>query len=252
MLIVDDNQDMVSFLKDNFSGRYEVLVAFDGIEALELLSRNEVSIIISDWMMPRMDGVELCRQVRRNAHTSHIPFIMLTAKTDDVSKVKGVSVGADIYIEKPFSLEYVEACINQVIQMRRQLMQKFSTQPWQPVTEIATTPVDNQFLVKLNALIEENIANSDLNVNFLAEKLNISRSGLFAKIKSLTDVTPNEMIQVVRLKRAAQLLLQGNYLISEVGYMVGFSSSSYFSKCFFKQFGKKPADFVKEHRETIK
>ena len=252
MLIVDDNQDMVSFLKDNFSGRYEVLVAFDGIEALELLSRNEVSIIISDWMMPRMDGVELCRQVRRNAHTSHIPFIMLTAKTDDVSKVKGVSVGADIYIEKPFSLEYVEACINQVIQMRRQLMQKFSTQPWQPVTEIATTPVDNQFLVKLNALIEENMANSDLNVNFLAEKLNISRSGLFAKIKSLTDVTPNEMIQVVRLKRAAQLLLQGNYLISEVGYMVGFSSSSYFSKCFFKQFGKKPADFVKEHGETTK
>ena len=248
LLIVDDSEDMVAFLSDNFAARYEVLTAGDGIEALDLLSRNEVSVIISDWMMPRMDGSELCRRVRSNQLTSHIPFVMLTAKTDDGSKVEGMNVGADIYIEKPFSVAYVEACINNIVQMRQRLMQKFATQPWEPVDEMAATPLDNEFLKKLNSIIEDNVANAELNVNFLADKMNISRSGLFAKIKSLTDVTPNEMIQVVRLKRAAQLLTEDKYLVSEVGYMVGFSSPSYFSKCFQKQFGTKPADFAKQHR----
>ncbi len=243
MLIVDDSDDMVGFLSANFSEKYDVATAADGIEALDTLARRQVSIIISDWMMPRMDGAELCRRVRRNPQTSHIPFVMLTAKTDDDSKVAGMDVGADIYIEKPFSISYLEACIRNTLDMRQRLMRKFSTQPLEPVTEIASNQTDNEFLQKMNQLIEDNFSNSDLNVSFLAEKLNISRSGLFAKIKALADVTPNEMIQIVRLKKAARLLKEGSYQINEVCYMVGFSNPSYFSKCFQKQFGITPGAF---------
>jgi signal transduction histidine kinase/DNA-binding response OmpR family regulator len=245
MLIVEDSDDMREFLENNFREQYEVITAGDGIEALDQLEKHEVNIIISDWMMPRMDGVELCRRVRSNQLTSHIPFVMLTAKTDDDSKVEGMDVGADTYIEKPFSVQYLEACIRNILQIRRRLMEKFSTQPLEPVTEIAQNPTDNDFLIRMNKIIEENFSNSDLNVDFLADRLNISRSGLFAKIKTLADVTPNEMIQIVRLKRAAQLLHDGGYLVSEVGYMVGFSNPSYFSKCFQKQFGIRPADYMK-------
>ena len=243
MLIVDDSEDMLDFLANNFQEKYEVMKAADGIEALDLLHRHEVSIIISDWMMPRMDGAELCRQVRRDPLTSHIPFVMLTAKTDDDSKVQSMDVGADTYIEKPFSVQYLEACIRNMLLMRRRLMEKFSTQPAFPVEEIAQNPTDNEFLMRMNKIIEENFSNSDLNVNFLADKMNISRSGLFAKIKTLADVTPNEMIQIVRLKKAAQLLREGNRQISEVCYMVGFSTPSYFSKCFQKQFGVTPGAY---------
>ena len=245
LLIVEDSEDMRDFLVNNFREQYEVITAGDGIEALDQLEKHEVNIIISDWMMPRMDGVELCRRVRSNQLTSHIPFVMLTAKTDDDSKVEGMDVGADTYIEKPFSVQYLEACIRNILQIRRRLMEKFSTQPLEPVTEIAQNPTDNDFLIRMNKIIEENFSNSDLNVDFLADRLNISRSGLFAKIKTLADVTPNEMIQIVRLKRAAQLLHDGGYLVSEVGYMVGFSNPSYFSKCFQKQFGIRPADYMK-------
>jgi YesN/AraC family two-component response regulator len=225
-----------------------VLTAGDGIEGMSVVDNNEVNIIVSDWMMPRMDGAEFCRRIRQNPLTSHIPFIMLTARTDNQSKIEGMNIGADIYIEKPFSVEYLEACIANILQMRRLLMQKVSTQPWEDVAQIATTSVDSELLKKMNQIIEENISNADLNVNFLAEQLNISRSGLFAKIKSLSDVTPNEMIQVIRLKRAARLLVEGNYLVSEVGYIVGFSSPSYFSKCFYKQFGMKPGDYAKKSK----
>jgi signal transduction histidine kinase/DNA-binding response OmpR family regulator len=249
MLIVDDSEDMVAFLKDSFCHQYEVITASDGIEALDLLKKHEVNIIISDWMMPRMDGAELCRRVRLNPLTSHIPFVMLTAKTDDDAKVEGMDVGADTYIEKPFSLEYLEACIRNMLKLRRQLMEKFSTQPLEPVTEIAQNATDNEFLVRMNRIIEENFSNSELNVNFLADKLNISRSGLFAKIKTLADITPNEMIQIVRLKKAAQLLLERKYTVSEIGYMVGFSNPSYFSKCFQKQFGIKPGDYIKNNQK---
>ena len=246
LLIVDDSEDMVDFLSSNFREKYNVITAGDGIEALDLLQKHEVSIIISDWMMPRMEGSEFCRRVRHNPLTSHIPFVMLTAKTDDDSKVEGMDVGADTYIEKPFSLQYLEACIRNILQMRRHLIEKFSTEPLEPVTEIAQNPTDNEFLIRMNKLIEDNFSNSELNVNYLAERLNISRSGLFAKIKTLADVTPNEMIQIVRLKRAAQLLKEGKYQINEICYMVGFSNPSYFSKCFQKQFGIRPGEFASE------
>jgi signal transduction histidine kinase/DNA-binding response OmpR family regulator/sugar lactone lactonase YvrE len=244
-LVVDDSDDMVEFIASSLRQHYRVITASDGIEALHQLSRHAVSIIVSDWMMPRMDGPELCRRVRRDPVTSHIPIIMLTARTDDDSKVKGMDVGADAYIEKPFSIDYLEACIRNILQIRRQLIEKFSTEPAVPATEIASNQTDNEFMARMTKIIEENMSNSDLSVVFLAEQMGISRSGLFAKIKMMADITPNEMIQVIRLKRAAQLLQTGKYTVSEVGYMVGFSNPSYFTKCFQKQFSIRPLDYMK-------
>ncbi len=247
MLIVDDSEDMVHFLSSNFCDTYNIVTANDGIEALDMLAHHEISIIVSDWMMPRMDGAEFCRRVRNNPLTSHIPFIMLTAKTDDDSKIESMDVGADTYIEKPFSPQYLKGCIRNMLLMRKRIIERFTSQPLEPVTQIAPNPTDNQFLEQMRSVIEENFDNPELNVAFLANKLNISRSGLFAKIKMLADITPNEMIQLIRLKRAAQLLQQGGHSVSETAYMVGFSNPSYFSKCFYKQFGIRPADYAKSN-----
>ena len=194
-------------------------------------------------MMPGMDGAQFCQHVRQDPNTSHILFIMLTAKTDDDSKTEGMNVGADAYIEKPFSMNYLEACIRNLLDRRRLLMEKFANTPSEPISHIANNPVDDKLLVRMNEIIEENINKQDLNVAFIAEQLNLSRSSLFAKIKSLTDATPNEMIQEVRLKRAAQLLREGGHNVSEVAFLVGFNSASYFAKCFQKQFGVRASEF---------
>lgn len=249
MLVVDDSPDMVEFLRTSFDSTYKVFTAADGIEALDQLAKHNIDIIVSDWMMPRLDGPELCKRVRASLATSHIPFIMLTAKTDDASKLEGANIGADAYIEKPFSVDYLTASIANILKMRQTLMRKYSTSIEPEFAAVApNSPLDNEFLAKMTKLIEDNLGNTELSVLFLADHLNISRSGLFTKLKALTDVTPNEMIQTVRLKRAAQLLAEGRYLVSEVCYMVGFSNPSYFTKCFTKQFGQKPADFAKQGR----
>lgn len=251
MLIADDNEEMIGFLSGNFCDRYVILAAADGRKALKLLQSNDVTLIISDWMMPEMDGVEFCKAVRANQLTSHIPFILLTAKTDVASKVESMDCGADAHIEKPFSVQYLEACIKNLIDLRSLLRQKFSRMPLVPLHSIAGNSADEQFLTRMNDIIEHNFSNSDLSVDFLAEKLCISRSGLFAKIKTLANVTPNELIQLIRLKKAAALLLENKYRVNEVSYMVGFNNPSYFSKCFQKQFGVKPGEFTGGSRVCI-
>ncbi|WP_373787197.1 response regulator, partial [Bacteroides heparinolyticus] len=216
----------------------------DGLDALEKMKENDVALIVSDWMMPRMDGIELCRKIRADQTTSHIPFILLTAKTDVDSRVEGLDCGADAYIEKRFSVQYLEACIKNLLDLRNLLRNKFSKMPMIPLTSVASNTMDNKFLTRINEIIEQNFSNPELSVDFLAEQLCISRSGLFAKIKTLADVTSNELIQIVRLKKAAALLMENQYRISEICYMVGFNSPSYFAKSFQKHFGIKPREFV--------
>lgn len=249
MLIVDDNEEMLNFLSSSFSDNYSILIAKDGIEALEKLKENEVTLIVSDWMMPRMDGVEFCKAVRSNRSTSHIPFILLTAKTDTNSKIEGMDCGADAYIEKPFSVQYLEACIKNLVDLRNLLRRKFSKMPLVPINSIANNSIDDKFLTRMNEIMEQNFSNPELSVDFLAEQLCISRSGLFAKIKTLANITPNELIQVVRLKKAAALLSENKYRINEICYMVGFNNPSYFTKCFQKQFGMKPGEFISGKKE---
>ena len=245
VLIVDDNEEMVNFLTSTFSDSYQILSALDGVEALEVLaSHPDVVLIVADWMMPRMDGIELCRQVRENTDTSHIPFILLTAKADDASKVAGMDCGADAYIEKPFSVQYLEACMKNLVGLRAMLRQKYASSPLAPLTSVANNNVDSRFLQEMTDIIEAHFSDSNLSVDFLTEQMGISRSSLYNKIKSLTDKTPNELIQLMRLKKAAQLLMEKKYRINEICYMVGFNNPSYFSKCFSKQFGMKPGEFV--------
>lgn len=245
ILVVEDNKDLLNFISNNLSREYNVLTAENGSDALELLEKHpEVCLVLSDWMMPRMDGDELCRRIRENRMTSHLPFILLTAKTDDGSKIEGLRCGADSYIEKPFSMQYVEERIRNLINMRNMLRERFSTKPLVPLKTIAPTAVDDDFLERMQQIIEEEFSNPELSVNYLANRMAISRSGLFSKIKSLSGVTPNELITIVRLKRAAQLLRENKHQINEICYMVGFGNPSYFAKCFKRQFGITPMEFV--------
>ena len=246
VLIVEDDADMLSFLTENLKAFYNVYAASNGVEGLQQLAKRQFSLIVSDWMMPEMDGGEFCRRVRADRNTSHIPVIMLTAKTDNDTKALSMDLGADAFIEKPFSVKYLHSCIRNLIERRRQLMHEYASEPQESISNIATTQLDDEFLQRMKQIIEDNINSSDLSVNFLASQLNISRSGLFSKIKLLADVTPNEMIQIVRLKKAASLLKDPQLRINEVSYMVGFSSPSYFSKCFFQQFGMRPGDYQKQ------
>ena len=174
MLIVDDNEEMLNFLSSSFSAQYSILTAEDGMEALEKLKEHEVTLIVSDWMMPRMDGVEFCKALRADQSISHIPFILLTAKTDTNSKIEGMDCGADAYIEKPFSVQYLEACIKNLLDLRNLLRQKFSKMPLVPLNSIANNSMDNKFLTRINEIIEQNFSNSELSVDFLAEELCLS------------------------------------------------------------------------------
>lgn len=244
MLVVDDNEDLLHFMTASFSDMYNVITVTGGEQALERLSCQAVDIIVSDWMMPGMSGVELCGKVRADMNTSHIPFVLLTAKTDNNSKIEGLNCGADAYIEKPFSVEYLKARLRNLAEMRQLLRRKFSQAPLEPIESIAPTRLDSKLLRQLTEIIEENFSNQDLSVEFLAQTMGLSRSGLYSKIKMLANVTPNELIQITRLKKAAQLLSENKYRINEICYMVGFNSPSYFAKCFQKQFGMKPGEFV--------
>jgi signal transduction histidine kinase/ligand-binding sensor domain-containing protein/DNA-binding response OmpR family regulator len=244
LLLVDDNEEMLNFLSQSFVDDYTILTATDGRQALDQIAANNFQLIISDWMMPVMDGADLCRAVRANPLSSHIPFVLLTAKTDLDSKIQGMDIGADIFIEKPFSIHYLKSCIRNLIELRSMLLQKFSKMPLVPIRTLASHSEDERILDQLNKVIEENFANPDLDVNLLAQKMNISRSNLYTKIKSISDQTPNELIQLLRLKKAAELLSEKRYRMSEICYMVGFSNPGYFSKCFYKQFGKRPSEFL--------
>lgn len=247
LLIVDDNTDVRDFLRDSFKDTYSILLAKNGKEGLEQLKQHTTDLIISDVMMPVMDGIEFCKATKEDVLYSHIPFILLTAKTDNASKVTGIKIGADAYVEKPFSLQVLRAQIENLLESRKKLRKKFSEMPFVPLDSVAANKADEQFLARLNEIIEKNISNMDFSIDLMAEQLCISRSGLFSKIKTLVEMTPNELIQLVRLKKAAELLSTRKYRINEICYQVGFNNPSYFSKCFQKQFGVLPKDFINKN-----
>lgn len=246
ILVVDDNLEMQNYISKNLSDNYDVLLAENGKDALELLKNRNVAMIVCDWMMPVMDGLTLLRKIREDAELSHIPFIMLTAKTDINSKIESMKQGADAYVEKPFSMAFLKVRISSLMEMRRMLYDKYYSNPLAPVNSLASHPEENEFLCRLNAIIEENIANHELNVDFLASELCMGRTSLFNKIKALANVSPNKLIQITRLKKAAELLLEGKKSIKDISASVGFKSESYFSKCFSQQFGVSPARFTED------
>ncbi len=244
VLVVEDNPDMQAFLVRQLSKDYTILSASNGAEGLKILDGNYVNLIISDVVMPVMDGFELCKTVKSNLNYSHIPIILLTAKTNLQSKIEGMELGADAYIEKPFSLEYLQAYASNLIQNREKLRQTFAKSPFVAANTMALTKADEEFIMKLNEVIQDNYSNPIFSMDDMADCLNMSRSNFYRKIKGVLDLSPNEYLRLERLKKAAQLLRDGNYRVNEISYMVGFNSPSYFAKCFQKQFGVLPKDFV--------
>lgn len=245
VLLVEDNKELLEVIAEELHDHYEVIRATDGAQALQLLSAESVQLVISDVMMPVMDGFELCREIKSNFEFSHIPVILLTAKNTLQSKIEGLSIGADAYIEKPFDTEYLQAHIVSLLNNRKKLRDYFVNTPLAHLKSVAHNKPEETFLEKLNQHIQENIDDQTLDVDKLAKLMNMGRTSLFRKIKSVTDLTPNDLINITRLKKAAELLATGEYKIYEVSDMVGFGSQTNFGRNFLKQFGMTPTEFQK-------
>ncbi|NLR93351.1 hybrid sensor histidine kinase/response regulator transcription factor [Flammeovirga agarivorans] len=246
ILLVEDNYELRSYLKEVLYLNYNIYEVNDGMAALDLLENKPIDIIISDVMMPKMNGFELCKNVKSNLKISHIPLILLTAKNDQEDKIKGIDLGADAYIQKPFDLELLQVTIKQLLKSRQILFDKFIGKFQENDFETEnTTNVDKEFLKTITDYIYENISDSNLNVEQLSEVLHLSRSQLYRKIKALTGLTATVFIKRIRLEKAKQMILSGNSNISEVGYQTGFSSPSYFSKCYKEYFNILPTQEVK-------
>lgn len=246
LLVVDDNPDLLSFLHDLFAQNYRVVCASNGQEALQLLAEEPADLIISDVMMPGMDGFELCGRIKKTLSTSHIPVMLLTAKVAMEDHIEGLETGADIYIEKPFSAEVLKAQVRSLLENRERLRRNYSNTPSMPIAAVATSAMDEEFLARMSGIIESNMTNPEFSVEALAQELCMGRSNFFAKVKGISGMTPNDMIRIIRLKKAAELFAGGENCISDVCFRVGFSSPSYFAKCFQIQFGVSPTEYLKK------
>ena len=246
ILVVDDNEDMCRFLTSFLSPLYSVREAGDGYEALEKIRQQMPDMIISDLMMPNMDGLQLTDRLKNDTSTSHIPIILLTAKSAIESRLEALKYGADDYITKPFSPEYLMTRIENILRQRKNLQETYrsSLLSLQPKQLKEQSP-DETFLAHLLEYMERNMDNSDLTVDDLVREMTLGRTVFFNKLKSLTGLSPVEFIREVRIKRAAQLLEKGHYNVTEITYMVGMNDSRYFAKCFKNAFGVTPTEYKK-------
>ena len=246
ILIVEDQDDMRHFIARELAEMYQVVEAENGKVALDLVRKNTVNLIISDVMMPIMDGFELCNEVKNDVDVSHIPFILLTAQHNLQSRLKGLNTGADAYMEKPFSIELLTAQVGNLLKSRELLNKTYLEKPLASVASLAVSQMDDIFLRKLNDYLEENLSNEALSVEMLADTMGMSTSSLYRKVKGLSGLSPNDFIRIARLKKAILLMQNGENRISEIAFQVGFSSPAYFSTCFQKQYGKTPSEYLKQ------
>lgn len=244
LLLVEDNEEMLQFLAEQLSHYYTIFTAGNGQEALKVLQDHPVDLILTDVMMPVMDGFQLCQELKKNETSSNVPVVFLTAKNDTDSKVKGLQYGAEAYIEKPFSMKYLRQQLQSILDNRRRERISFQKKPFFNVDNMKVSKQDEEFMQKVIRQIEKNMANEEFSTEQLADDLCMSRSTLLRRIKALYGQSPIELVRTVRLKKAAELIQQGDNKLSEVGYLVGINSPSYFSKLFFKQFGIMPRDFA--------
>ncbi len=243
LLIVEDDDDFRMFLFNQLKRYYIIHKAINGVEALAELQNNQIDIIITDISMPKMDGFQLCKEVKSNLDYSHIPIILLTAKTNLQAKIEGLDAGADAYVEKPFSMEHILAQLSNLLSSRNKLKEAFINSPLVKIRSIAPTKADEEFLKNVTEVIHKNISETQFNVDTLANALNMSRSSLHRKIKGVSELTPNELILLIKLKKAAAYIQEGAR-VNEVCFLVGFNSPSYFSKAFKKQFGVSPTEWI--------
>lgn len=244
ILLVDDNEEILEFVEQELNPLYTVIKAFNGKEAFSILQEEIIQLVISDVMMPVMDGFELCKLIKTNFDYSHIPVILLTAKNSLQSKIEGLEIGADAYIEKPFSPEYLLVQVANLLANRAKIKEYFAGSPLVHIKSMAHSKADELFLEHLNEMINNNLEDHDLDVEKLARLVNMSRPTLYRKIKSISDLTPNELVNITRLKKAAELLLENKYKIYEIADMVGYGSQTNFGRNFLKQFGMTPSDYL--------
>ena len=249
VLVVEDNADIREYIRSSFTDIYEVITAKDGKEGWELAQARIPNIIVSDIMMPVMDGIELCKRIKEDMRTSHIPVILLTAKDSLQDKEEGYASGADSYLTKPFSAKLLHSRINNLLETRKKIASLLALADIQPKQESAVSSLnklDNEFLQKITQIIEENLEMEKMDIAFIADKMCMSHSTLYRKIKGLTDMSANEFIRKVKMHKGVELLMSGQYTISEIAYMIGFSSVAYFRQCFKDEYGMSPSDYVKQ------
>lgn len=250
LLIVEDNRDICDYIVESFSDDFEVRTAANGEQGLEQALGCIPDIIVSDIMMPVMDGIQLCRLVKDDIRTSHIPVILLTAKDSLHDKEEGYTAGADSYLTKPFSAKLLHSRINNLLEARKKLAAGLAvaTPHSEPADETADSmnPLDNEFVQRITQIIEDNLEMEKMDIAFIADQMCMSHSTLYRKIKGVADMSANEFIRKVKMKNGVKLLLSGKYSISEIAYMTGFSSVAYFRQCFKNEFGMTPSEYVKQ------
>lgn len=244
ILIVDDEEEILDFLERILNDKYAILKAENAKVGLDILVKEPVQLIITDVMMPEMDGFEFCKIVKSNFEHSHIPVIMLTAKNTLQSKIEGLELGADAYIEKPFSKEYLFAQISSLLLNRNMVRKYFASSPLVHIKSMAHSKADERFLETLNETISKRIEDTELDVEHLAGIMNMTRVTLYRKIKAISNLSPLELINIIRLKKAAELLAEGDHKIYEVSAIVGYSSQSNFARNFLKQFNMTPTEYM--------
>lgn len=248
ILLVEDNEELLRIISNILSKYYRVLTATNGLEALSVVEENNADIVISDVMMPEMDGLELCRKLKGNLETSHIPVILLTAKSSTEDRIDCYNAGADGYISKPFDLKVLEARINNFITGRKDKQREFQSDVNINISKLEYVSMDEEFLKKAVAIIEEYLSDFNFDINTFAERLHMSKSSLYRKMKTMTGLSPVEFIRNIKLKHACQMLKDVSMSISEVAYSSGFSDPKYFTTCFKTEFGMTPRDYQKSIR----
>jgi len=251
LLIVEDNIEVRHFIKNIFSTKYNIYEANNGAEAIEIAKTDPIDLIISDIMMPVMDGFELCKIIKTTITTSHIPIILLTAKTSPIHKGQGYKLGANAYITKPFDAHILEVRVDNLLKSRENLISKFKKDLILKPKELTITSSDEKFLEKAIQTVEKNIADSEFNVYMFTDQMNMSRSVLFRKIKALTGQSISSFIRTIKIKRAGQLLAKTSMNISEIAYEVGFNDLKYFRKCFKNEFNEVPSEYRNSHNNTL-
>jgi DNA-binding response OmpR family regulator len=251
VLVVEDNVDMRSYIRQYLDDRYQVTEAQDGREGLEKAMTEIPDLVISDIMMPRMDGYTLCRALKTDEKTCHIPVILLTAKAAAEDKLAGLEIGADDYLTKPFDGKELSARATNLIRLRQQLREKYRSGDLLDVGPAPTNKLDQAFLKRVQKIIEESMEDEAFGVEELAQKLKLSRTQLHRKISALTNRPASLFIRSVRLHHARKMLAQNELTVNEVAYRVGFSSHAYFSKCFREAFGCTPREFVQSTTKDL-
>lgn len=258
LLVVEDNADIREYIAQELQDNYKILQGRNGKEGLSLALKYTPNIIVSDIMMPEMNGIELCKNVKGNMNTSHIPIILLTAKDSIQDKEEGYDNGADSYLTKPFSAKLLKSRIRNLLETRKQLAKQIVANVPIPAIDaenqvnVASHPqlskLDETFLSKLTSLVEDNLDEEKIDVTFMTDRMNMSYSSFYRKVKALTELSPNEFVRKIKLKNSVRLILTGEYNISEAASMTGFNNMAHFRDCFKEEFGMSPSEYLKQHR----